>query len=189
MDNTYSAHIANQTSVTLEVLFYVPQKRLSTKGDLINTLTQWYDGPYCHTELKFHNEQTVRIMKHRHVELVHRSFDPNFYTGLKIKTTREKARAAFQLATDLSNKQVPFGITTVKGLEAKTTYCSKLVANVLERAGILQDTYETIILSPSALYRKLITDPHVQVSCFTPNLNTPCVSFLDFETEYQQLKC
>ena len=62
--------------------------------DFINTLAVWYDGPFCHTELKFPNEQTVRIMKQRHVELVHRSFDPKVYTGLRIKTTCNKASKA-----------------------------------------------------------------------------------------------
>jgi len=75
-------------------------------------------------------------MKHRHVELVHRSFDPDFYSGLRIKTTSQQAMTAFELATELSNKEVPFGMTTVKGLQAKTTYCSKLVADLLAAAGI-----------------------------------------------------
>ena len=199
----HSPHTAMQAQTHVEVLFYEPQPGIRNKGDFINKLAVWWDSPFCHTEMKFPNEQTVRIVKHGCVELVHRSFDPKVYTGLKIKTTCDKAKTALDIATELSKRQVPFGLTTRRGSQTKCTYCAKLVLDLLWEAGIIARSsndlqarssseryfkyFKSCYVSPSALYRNLLNDPEMKVAVFTPKLTTPCVSFRDFSNEYQQL--
>ncbi len=187
--STHSTHDAVQANTYVEVLFYEPQQGVRNKGDCINTLAVWWDGPFCHTEMKFPNEQTVRIVKQGRVELVHRSFDPKVYTGLKIQTTCAKAKHAYDIATELSKRQVPFGLTTRRGSQTKRIYCAKLVLDILCEAEIISsDNYfESCYVSPSALYRNLMNDSQIKVTVFTPRLTTPCVSFLDFSNDYQQL--
>ena len=194
MNNSYSPHTAMQAQTHVEVLFYEPQQGIRNTGDCINMLAVWWDSPFCHTEMKFPNEQTVRIVKHGCVELVHRSFDPKVYTGLKIKTTCDKAKTACDIATELSKRQVPFGLTTRRGSQTECTYCAKAVLDVLWEAGIISSDmisseryFESSYVSPSALHRNLLNDPEMKVAVFTPKLTTPCVSFLDFSNDYQAI--
>ena len=168
----------------VRILFYSTcDTSWGSLGHIINnTVTAW-DGPYCHVEIEFPNGQSVSIRMGSTVTMLNRSFDPAFYKGLTIETEIDKVNTAIKLANETAKRNVKFGLIGTQGLHQGTTYCSRLVRDILLQSEIVSpsfcDDYK-FLLTPSALYRALL---HQQgVSYYTPNLGIQPISFMLVQT-------
>lgn len=148
------------------VWFYSPlQEKLST-GSIINKFVATVDGPYCHTELQFPNGDACSITMNGSVRLWNRTFDPCFYTGLRIQSTADKIYQAQKLAEEFTNKPTLFSFLASHTARTHHTYCSKLVRDILTDSDILAKSFyspTSTWYTPSGLYRHLLQEPNV---CF-----------------------
>ena len=182
--NTDMQNTTKTQSSWVRILFYSTcDTSWGSLGHIINnTVTSW-DGPYCHVEMEFPNGQSVSIRMGNTVAMLNRSFDPAFYKGLIIESEVNKVNTAIKLANDTSQRQVKFGLMSGQGLHKNTTYCSKLVRDILIESEIVSpcfcDDYR-FLLTPSAVFRALLEQRGV--SYYTPNLGVQPISFMLVQT-------
>ena len=136
---------------------YNPCNDTITGLDVINHFVAYCDPPYCHSELAFPNGEACSIVMGKCVQLRKRSFDPTVYTALTISTTADKVQKAHQIAMQFVQDKLAFGLFT-----PNTTYCSRLVADILLGSGIVADVADVAEseplrgrLTPSGLHREL----------------------------------
>ena len=114
------------------VWFFNPEHTAVTGLDVINHVVAYCDPPYCHTEVQFPSGEACSIVFGKTVQMRRRSFDERYYTGLRVTTTAAQLQAAWEIANELHQKQVPFGV-----FSPGATYCSRLVADILLGIGDL----------------------------------------------------
>ena len=164
-------------SSEVTVYFYHPARENCLS---VNNIVKSLDPPYCHVEILFPNGLACSILMDSSVRLIRRSFDHRFYTGIKIQTSHEKVQSALQIAQQLTDAKVDFGF--IDRGTAPHTYCSKLMLDILRRSEIMPAHFcaaYRIILTPSALYRNLIKQPHVVEFDTKPAQSTVAFDILD----------
>ena len=173
----------------LKLFFYTPKNETCS----VNAWVARLDGPFCHVEMQFPNGLACSIVMDSTVRLIKRSFDPCFYTGVKIKTTQDRVQAALRLAREMTEAKVQFGFyesTTAPPLSpASRTYCSKLMRYILSQSQIMPQHFSasSIPLTPSALYRNLLRQPHVVEFDTKRSQSAVAIDIFDTYSENQSL--
>ena len=143
----------------LNLHFYNPKK--DTEG-VWNKLVALLDPPYCHCEIEFLHGLSCAVYINGPVHMKTRQFDPNFYDCVSIQcsayaydraldycTRKTEALEMFSLSMMLASKIVPLRFAT------SGTFCSKMCAEALQEAGVLEADINPRLLTPSALCRVL----------------------------------
>lgn len=168
------------TSSWVRILFYSTcDTSWGSLGQIINNTVTMYDGPYCHVEMEFPNGQSVSVRMGSNVTVLNRSFDPSFYKGLTLTSGVAQVNTAIKLANETATRNVSFGLMTRQGIDQPTTYCSKLIRDILIKSEIVSESFcddYTFVLPPSQLYRALLEQRGV--SYYTPNLGVQPISFM-----------
>lgn len=194
--STSCMHI-NKTSVfvnkpdmsELKLFFYTPTNETCS----VNAWVARLDGPFCHVEMQFPNGLACSIVMDSTVRLIQRTFDPCFYTGVRIKTSKDRVQAALKLAREVTQAKVGFGFyesTTPAPLSpASRTYCSKLMRDILRQSEIMPNHFSATLtlLTPSALYRNLLRQPHVVEFDTKCSQSVVAIDIFDSYSENQSL--
>ena len=146
----------------VEICFYDPTH---DNHGMINKIVSWIDGPFCHTELRWPpTSEAVSMYMGSKVIIRKRDFDESRYTILKLPCTVQQMTNAYLYAQKLRDEQVKFHLLALMPLppmfsRERYSYCSKLIADILQHAGIIDLPCTNV--SPSHLYR-LLTEkkPH-----------------------------
>ena len=167
----------------LKLFFYTPKNETCS----VNAWVARFDGPFCHVEMQFPNGLACSIVMDSTVRLIQRSFDPKFYTGVKIKTSKDRVQAALKLAREMTDARVQFGF--YENSTASRTYCSKLMRDILSQSGIMPEHFSAskLVLTPSALYRNLLRQPHVIEFDTKRSQSAVAIDIFDTYSENQSL--
>jgi len=146
--------------VKLRVWFYDPTK---DSDGLFNKLVSRIDGPFCHCELQFPDDASCSIYMGTSVTLRKRSFDPTNYTCVAVMCSKKDQEAAqlqaaqhHQSGTQFSAFAMSYSMMWMPiALSTDTTFCSKLVADLLKTAKVLPQSFASEKATPSALHRAL----------------------------------
>ena len=118
-------------------------------GAIINIIVTKIDPPFCHVELAFEDGMAISVTKNNRVFMRRRTFDPLYYTCVRIPVSLEVSIHAKSEA--ISRIGQKFGFFT-----DNSTFCSKLVADILKLSTAVNDLGTQRFMSPSALYNILI---------------------------------
>lgn len=161
----------------LELCFYDPTH--DNQG-LVNKIVSFFDGPYCHVELFWPpTSEAVSMYMGSGVIIRKREFDEKRYTRLKIPCTIQQMTTAYLHAQYLQQQGTRFNVLALTPLAGflpanKFSYCSKLVAEILTHANIVEIPTN---VSPSHLYRILKDDKYENFKC----QGGQCSAVLDFK--------
>jgi len=136
----------------LLVWFYRQNKksvRDVCSGAIVNILVTHVDPPFCHVELAFEDGMAISVTKNQKVCMRRRSFDPLYYTCIKIPVSLEVSIYAKSEASARVGQ--PFGY-----VGTNTTFCSKLVCEILKTSMAVEGLGSPNLTSPSGLYKLLI---------------------------------
>lgn len=161
-------------NTSVKVMFFSPARTAEYStyflSHSMNQAVAYMSPPYCHTELRFPNSLSLSIVVGGNCRLMYREFDPERYDAIQIFTTTEKLQKAIQLSQDVSNKKVKFGFTLEPSSNSSSTYCSKLVYDILAESTIYADDLYTKsdygIITPSNLAHNLLMKGHQKSSVF-----------------------
>lgn len=161
-------------SAIVTVWFYDPKKERVTGMNVINQIVAGFDPPFCHTEMQFPGGEACSIVMQGTVSMRVRSFDPEFYTAIRLRTHE----AAVASALALARRHVELG--TQFGFFQPRTYCSKLVADILCDSGIVSrnDVPAGRFIGPSTLFHRLERLPCVV-------LHTSAATIISFVDTYE----
>jgi len=145
----------------LRVWFYDPS--YDSEG-VFNRLVASLDGPFCHVELQFADACACSIYMGCEVTMKIRSFSSDNYTCVSIPCTITQELRARSFAEIQTSNRVQFSTIQMSSCvtwfqatnDPAKTFCSKLVAETLQAAGIIPDTINSCQMSPSALYWLLL---------------------------------
>lgn len=117
---------------------------------IVNVFVTVVSPPFSHAELAFQDGLAVSVLMRHNVECRKRTFDPSYYTCLRLKVSQEVAVCAKHEA--LSRVGEPF---------SSTVYCSRLVWEILvnSKAVYAEETQGCLVnrnVTPSELYRRLL---------------------------------
>lgn len=146
----------------LRVFFYDPRK--DNEG-VFNKVIAYSDPPFCHCELQFPNQMTCSIYMGTTVSFKIRQKFGDAYTMLEIPATPTQVSLAYKVCQDNFDAKQRFSTlemlacfspwkTTVSST-SDLTFCSKLVAEALQAAGLFP-IHQTTSVSPSSLHRILL---------------------------------
>jgi len=143
--------------VKLRVWFYDPSK---DSNGLFNKLVSKLDGPFCHCELQFPDDASCSIYMGTRVTLKKRSFDPTNYTCVAVMCSKKEQEAAQLAAAQHQQRGTPFSALAMSysmlwmlmAPTSDTTFCSKLVADLLKTANVLPQSFVSERITPSALH-------------------------------------
>tara|TARA_Y100000389_G_scaffold192889_2_gene221009 strand:+ start:50564 stop:51076 length:513 start_codon:yes stop_codon:yes gene_type:complete len=142
----------------VRVWFYNP---VSDTTGYFNKMVAYIDGPFCHCEIQFPDETAFTVYMGTNVIKKQRRFDPMKYTCVTIPCTHKQMKIAREHAdAETSAKRcfsllmmtLAFSVVSVPANQG--TFCSKLCADVLIAANLIQ-SQDTRHISPSALFRCL----------------------------------
>lgn len=119
-------------------------------GAIVNILVTNIDPPFCHVELQFDDGMAISVTKNHKVSMRKRSFDPMYYTCIKIPVSLEVCIHAKSEANAYINQ--PFGY-----IGNNTTFCSKLVCKILKSSMAVKGLGDPNFTSPSTLYKQLVS--------------------------------
>lgn len=145
----------------LSVWFYDPAK---DRQGLLNKVVAYMDAPFCHCELQFMNGVACSIYLGTTMVMKRRDFDPFYYTKVDVPCSIQQEKLAIERSEQLKLKQERCTMLAMSScihrlnVRPRDTFCSKLVADILQYAGLLENVCVNTV-SPSALYRKLV-DQH-----------------------------
>jgi len=166
------------------VWFYSPAKDRVTGLNVVNKIVASLDPPFCHVELQFPNGEACSIVMNGRVSMRERSFDPEFYTGVRVEAPAPAVGRALALARGHVKLETAFGVTGAR------TFCSKLVADLLRESGMVpeEELRGMYLNSPSALHRRLtaLTGPRL---LSRPNPRTGPLVPIDFAESTVQPDC
>lgn len=133
------------------VWFYDPAQEAVTGSNFVNKIVAGLYPPFSHVELQFPNGEACSIVMNETVRLRTRTFNTDFYTSLQIHASLPAIDKALDLARKHVASLTPFGVS------ASSTFCSKLVAELLLESGIVctSSLPDYHVLSPSTLYFRL----------------------------------
>jgi hypothetical protein len=137
----------------LLVWFYKQKKqdvRDVCSGAIINILVTKLDPPFCHVELAFEDGMAVGVTKNDAVYMRRRTFDPVYYTCIKVSVSLQVAdKAKLEAESRIGEK---FGF-----LRKDATFCSHLVGQILKNSKAIEDLEISTLMSPSALYKRILS--------------------------------
>lgn len=141
---------------------------------IINVFVTVFSPPFSHAELAFHDGLAVSVLMNHKVECRKRTFDPAFYTCLRLKVSQEVAVCAKHEA-----------LSRVGEAFSATVYCSRLVWEILvkSRAVLPEEANGCLVdrmITPSELYRRLLAAGAEETGWF--DLARPLL--IDFKCEY-----
>lgn len=143
--------------------FYNPEN--DTEG-FINKLVAAADPPFCHVELHLPNDWACSIFMHNQVHFRKRTFKNPAYETVKLVCTSEQIQHLEQLIQEIMDAELKFSMSAMIGsyyginlCPDGYTFCSKLVGELLQKIGVLDENVDCNVLSPSKLYRILTTLP------------------------------
>ena len=161
----------------LKLHFYNPKN--DSEG-VLNKLVAMLDPPYCHCEIEFLHGLSCAVYINGPVHMKTRQFDPNFYDSVTIHcspyaydraldycTRKTEALEMFSLGMMLGTKIAPLGYAS------SGTFCSKVCAEALQAAQVLDPDIGARRITPSGLYA-LITQPQ------EPEYHSGPIAPLDF---------
>lgn len=145
----------------IRLWFYDP---VGDKEGWLNHMVAKLDGPFCHCELQFPNQEACTIYMGTNVVLKKRSFDSSAYTGVTINCSVTELEKAHQFARSQHTACTRFDTLAMSMAlmprvfphTGSGTFCSKLCADILLAANLIT-ACPTHKLSPSALYRLCAT--------------------------------
>jgi len=147
---------------TLRVWFYDPA---SDSEGLINKLVASIDWPFCHVELQFADDRACSIYMGSAVALRTRTFDSPNYQCLRLACSDHQHTLAAGHAKHLHGKGLLFSSLQMTSCllwasampSNKHTFCSKLVTEILQQAGLVGAGVDAHSTSPNGLHRLLRT--------------------------------
>lgn len=160
-------------SILLRCWFYNPKEDSFWGGSLLNKTVAFVDGPWCHCELQFPDGSALAIYQNSRVQLKNREFDVTRYSCLPLDCTNRQVMLARDAAERAVQNKLSFGFGQAFAALCKFSYqgydgytfCSKLIAEVLQDAGILlQEAPRSP--TPSQLYTMLQTTKPTQHTVF-----------------------
>lgn len=150
-------------SAVLRVQFYNPKH--DSEG-LINKMVAMADPPFCHCELHLPDNMACSIFMHSEIHFKHRLFTNPAYEAVKIICTIEQLDALYLTIQDFMQQKLRFSTSAMVGsyyglnlCPENHTFCSKLVADLLQAVGIIAENVDCNVLSPSKLHRLLVELP------------------------------
>ena len=167
----------------LKVWFYDPTN--DSEG-FFNKAVSYSDPPFCHCELQFPNSMTCSIYMGSTVCFRERSCFSDAYTVLEVPATHDQIQVAYEVCHRNYTAKKKFSTMemlscispwkqTKPSLDSQYTFCSKLVAEALQSANVLPQSLSTTI-SPSALYRALLTVTDVMQRAKNTPMNVSCTT-------------
>jgi hypothetical protein len=144
----------------LRVWFYDPT---ADSEGLVNKLVARLDPPFCHVEVQFADECACSIYMGSAVVLRKRTFDSPNYTCLRLPCNNVQHTLAAGHAEHVHSRGLVFSslqmtsclLWTRASTNTTHTFCSKLVTEILQQAGLLEADIDAQSTSPSALHRLL----------------------------------
>lgn len=192
-------HDARQTTM-LRVWFYHETGAYERKASIFNTLVQTFAeckslfkngslplNTFCHVEMQFPNQFCLTCYLGSNVQYkLRESYDPRYYTCIQIPCTLQQAQKAESYAQKATQLSSTCTLSTMLSPwpNSENIYCSKLVAESLKQAGVLD--LKCVELTPTELYDVIKNDPSaVQDSTCHDNTgpshqNYGPISMLDF---------
>ena len=161
----------------VKVHFYNPKK--DTEG-VWNKIVSYLDPPYCHCEIEFLQGLACAVYINGVVHMKRRQFDDRFYDCVSIACTTAAYDKALDYCTLRSNEMQRFSLSMMLGTKiaplgyaSSGTFCSKVCAEALQAAQVLDPDISARRITPSGLYA-LITQPQ------EPEHHTGPIAPLDF---------
>lgn len=145
---------------TLRVWFYDPA---ADSEGFVNKVVASIDRPFCHVELQFADDRACSIYMGSKVAMRTRTFESPNYVCLKIPCSDQQHTLATGHAEHLHDLGLVFSSLQMTSClfwtrampNPKHTFCSKLVTEILQQAGLVSDKIDAHVTSPSALHRLL----------------------------------
>ena len=151
-------------TAVLRVQFYNPE---NDEQGFINKLVASVDPPFCHCELHLPDNMACSIFMYSEVHYKYRTFSNPAYTCVHLKCTPQHIAALRTLIRTALDSHVKFSTSAMIGsyygmdmCPDNHTFCSKLVAELLQNVGILPSTLACNVISPSKLYNILLQLPN-----------------------------
>jgi hypothetical protein len=145
----------------LRVWFYNPA--LDHEG-IINKMVASIDRPFCHVEVQFADDRACSIYMGSSVTLRVRTFESPNYVCLNVPCSDVQHTLAAGHAEHIHEQGLLFSSLQMTSCllwahaapSAKHTFCSKLVTEILQQAGLVSISVDAHRTSPSALHRLLL---------------------------------
>jgi len=145
----------------LRVWFYDPA---SDSEGFINKIVSVLDRPFCHVEVQFHDNRACSIYMGGTVALRERTFDSPNYVCLTLPCSDVQHTLAAGHAEHMHGAGLVFSTLQMTSCltwarspaNPRLTFCSKLVTEILQQAGLVADGVDAQVVSPSALHRLLL---------------------------------
>ena len=148
----------------LRVQFYNPE---NDEQGFINKLVATVDPPFCHCEIHLPDNMACSIFMYSEVHYKYRTFANPAYTCVHLTCTPQHITALRSLIKSTLDSHVKFSTSAMIGsyygmdmCPDNHTFCSKLVAELLQNVGILPNTLACNVISPSKLYNILLQLPN-----------------------------
>ena len=157
----------------IRLWFYDPE---GDREGWFNHMVAKLDGPFCHCELQFPNQEACTIYMGTNVVLKKRAFDPNAYTGVTINCNVTQLEQAYQFAVSQHKACTCFDTLAMSmALMPRVFPYTGSGADILLAANVIT-ACPTHKLSPSALYR--LCAPTVKVgNALGPTVSTKALDF------------
>jgi len=146
---------------SVRLWFYDP----ASDGDgFVNKLVARMDQPFCHVKTQFGDGLACSIYMGTAVVLRKRTFDSSNYSCVTMPCTRAQHSLALAHAHLLNNQGLTFSslqmysclLWTPIAVNATSTFCSKLVVDILQHASLLPPTVMSHQVTQSTLHRMVL---------------------------------
>jgi hypothetical protein len=145
---------------TLRVWFYDPA---ADSEGFVNKLVSRLDSPFCHVEVQLSDDRSCSIYMGSKVLLRPRTFDSPNYSCLHVPCSDVQHTLATGHAEHMYSQGLTFSslqmtscfLWSPASSSPYHTFCSKLVTEILQQAGVLGTNIDAQKTSPSALHRLL----------------------------------
>ena len=142
--------------------------------------------PFCHVKAQFEDDSACSVYMGSQVVHRKRTFDSPNYACVRVPCTLAQHQAALRQAQELCRSGLAFSSVQMyasmmwpsSAASASGTFCSKLVVDIMQHAGILPADILSHKVTPSALHRLAVPLARAPVQA-APNQRT-CA--LDFKT-------
>ena len=171
----------------LRAWFYNPNAAGERFSDgLVNHVVAMLDPPFCHCELQFEDGIACSIYMGTTVVLKARTFEAPHYTCVLVDCTNASYKRAKELATQAYDDQLQFSALRMSTSYLRipythsdnTTFCSKLIADICQKADIIAPDVCCRHITPSQLYGLLT--PLAACSGTSKNLSCTRTAAIDF---------
>jgi hypothetical protein len=145
----------------LRFWFYNPNATGDRFSDgWVNHVVAMLDPPFCHCELQFEDGIACSIYMGSTVVLKARTFDAPYYTCVLVNCTSVAYKKTKELATQAHDNQVKFSALSMSTSYLRipythsenTTFCSKLIAEICQKADVIPPDVCCNYITPSKLH-------------------------------------